>query len=468
MIKLRTLSSLAVACLVLVLCVMAATPSRAQTFTTLTNFNGDNGSTPWAPIIQGTDGNFYGVTEYGGAYSGGTVFKITPGGGLTNLYNFSNDAFPFGPLVQATDGNFYGTTTAGNTWGTVFKITKKGKLTTLHTFNGTDGSTPYAALIQAANGNLYGTTYNGGASNICPYDYGCGTIFKITKKGQLTTLYSFGGPDGENPFAGLLQATDGNFYGTTSKGGTNGYGTVFKITSKGALTTLHSFEGNDGESPSAGLIQAADGNFYGTASGGGDGNGTVFKITAAGTLTALYSFEGTNGIGPDSGLIQATDANFYLTTDFGGIAEPNCSFDSCGMLFELTPGDTLTALYSFDGTDGANPYAGLLQSTNGSFYGTTLAGGTTGSGTIFSLSTGLGPFVETEPISGRLGAKVIILGTDLTGATSVSFNGIQATFKIVSSSEIKTQVPVGATTGTVEVTTPVGTLKSNVAFRVTQ
>jgi uncharacterized repeat protein (TIGR03803 family) len=450
------------------LCVTAAIPSPAQTFTTLTNFEDDNGWAPWAPVIQGTDGNFYGVTEYGGAYSGGTVFKITPGGGLTDLYNFGYDAYPFGALVQATDGNFYGTTTAGNNWGTVFKITKKGKLTTLYTFDGTDGSSPYAGLIQAADGELYGTTYNGGASDTCPYDYGCGTVFKITRKGQLTTLYSFGGADGERPFAGLLQATDGNFYGTTSEGGTNGYGTVFKITSEGMLTTLHSFDGTDGEDPTAGLIQAADGNFYGTTATGGNGNGTVFKITAGGKLTTLHRFEGTNGISPSGGLIQATDGNFYLTTEFGGIAETFCSSDSCGMIFELTPEGTLTALQRFDGTDGGNPYAGLLQSTNGSFYGTTIAGGSNGFGTIFSLSTGLSPFVETEPAFGKLGAKVIILGTDLTGATSVSFNGTAATFKVVSSSEIKTMVPGGASTGTVEVTTPVGTLKSNVAFRVTQ
>jgi uncharacterized repeat protein (TIGR03803 family) len=468
MIKLQTLGSLAEACLVLVLCVAAAIASHAQTFTTLTNFNAGNGASPWAPVIQGTDGNFYGVTQYGGADSGGTVFKITPGGEMSNLYNFDNYDYPFGALVQAADGNFYGTTSEGSNWGTVFKITKKGKLTALHTFDGTDGTTPYAGLIQASDGNLYGTTYNGGASDTCPYDYGCGTVFKITGKGKLTTLYSFGGTDGEEPFAGLLQAADGNFYGTTSEGGTNGYGTVFKITRKGTLTTLHSFDGTDGEFPSAGLVQATDGNFYGTTAAGGNGNGTVFKITTGGTLTTVYSFEGTNGIGPYGGLIQATDGNFYLTTEFGGIAETFCSFDSCGMIFELTPEGTLTALHSFDGTDGGNPYAALLQSTNGSFYGTTIAGGSNGNGTIFSLSTGLGPFVSTKPASGKLGAKVIILGTSLTGATSVSFNGTAATFKVVSSAEIKTMVPAGATTGMVEVTTPVGTLKSNVAFQVTQ
>jgi len=464
MIKLRIPVPLAILWLVL-----AATASSAQTFATLANFIGSEGFAPWSPVIQGTDGNFYGVTSYGGAYSGGVVFELTPGGEMTDLYDFAYGDYPFGALLQAADGNFYGTTTAGNNWGTVFKMTRKGKVTTLYTFAGTDGSSPYAGLVQATDGNFYGTTSSGGASNTCPYYYGCGTVFKVTKKGKLTTLYSFGGADGERPFGGLLQATDGNLYGTTSAGGANSYGTVFKITTKGALETLHNFNGTDGEYPFAGLIQATDGNLYGTTCcGGATNDGTVFKITPNGSLTTIYSFDGTSGIGPYGGLIQATDGNFYVTTEFGGNTQTNCSFDSCGMIFQLTPAGTLTALHSFDVTDGGNPYAALLQSTNGSFYGTTLAGGSNGYGTAFSLSMGLGPFVETEPTSGKVGKKVTILGTDLTGATSVSFNGTAGTFVIVSSSEIKTQVPAGATSGTVEVTTPAGTLKSNIAFRVAQ
>lgn len=449
--------------ILLAVCLMAATSSPAQTFTTLASFNLTDGLAPWAPVIQGTDGNLYGVTAYGGEFSGGTIFKVTPGGELTNLYNFPYSVYPFGPLVQATDGNFYGTTSEGNT---VFRMNKHGKLTTLHVFNNTDGSAPYGGLIQATDGNLYGTTYDGGASNTCIYNYGCGTVFKITKNGKLTTLYSFGGVDGERPFAGVLQATDGNFYGTTTEGGTNGYGTIFKITRKGALTTLHNFDGTDGEYPYAGLIQASDGNLYGTAASGGNGNGTVFKITTAGTLTTLYSFEGTNGIGPYGGLIQATDGDFYVTTEFGGIAQTFCSGDSCGMVFQLTPEGTLTALHSFDGTDGGNPYAALLQSTNGSFYGTTLVGGPSGAGTVFSVSMGLAPFLKTQPTSGKVGTKVVILGTNLTGATSVHFNGTAAMFQVVSSSEIRTKVPAGVTTGFVTVTTPSGTLTSNVQFLV--
>jgi len=189
-------------------------------------------------------------------------------------------AWPYAGLVQASDGNFYGTTTGGgaNGAGTVFKVTPAGRLTTLYNFcyQGypcSDGGDPYAGLIQATDGNFYGTTLGGGAS-------GDGTVFKITPSGTLTTLYNFGGADGAVPYGGLIQATDGNFYGTTSGGGASGDGSVFKITPSGTLTTLHSFADSDGASPD-GLVQATDGNFYGTTYGGGAyGDGTVFRLVS--------------------------------------------------------------------------------------------------------------------------------------------------------------------------------------------
>lgn len=361
--------------------------SAAQDFHMLLSFDGTNGDGPYAALIQATDGNFYGTTSEGGTgYIAGTIFKITPSGTLTSLYSFQGpDGFnPTSALVQATNGNFYGTTEGGGSstacqygCGTVFKITPGGVLTTLHSFDLTDGAYPYAGLIQARDGDLYGTTSYGGANNIH------GTVFKITPKGKLTTLHSFNGSDGSQSMAGLVQATDGNFYGTTEARG-RGFGTVFKITSSGTLTTLHFFEGSDGGYPTAGLVQATNGRLYGTTEYGkyrndahviGNQDGTVFKITLSGRLTKMYKFQGTDGRNPYAGLIQATDGNFYGTTLNGGA-------NNDGAVFEMTPDGTLTTIYSFQNSQ-AYPFAGLVQGTNGKLYGTTYEGGTGNCGGFF-------------------------------------------------------------------------------------
>ena len=252
--------------------------------------------------------------------------------------------------------------------------------TTLASFAGTNGANPQSSLIQATDGNFYGTTIHGGHNNC--YGQGCGTIFKITPSGTLTALYSFCSQgscaDGSSPL-GLIQAADGNFYGIANGGGANGVGTVFKITTAGSLTTLYSFCTQslctDGEYPRP-LVQATDGNFYGTTNGGGAyEGGTVFKITPSGTLVTLYSFgsqpNGTDGASPQAGLVQATDGNFYGTTQYGGT-------DGEGTVFKITPSGMLTTLYSFcsqpNCADGDNPYDGLVQATDGNFYGTTYFG----------------------------------------------------------------------------------------------
>jgi uncharacterized repeat protein (TIGR03803 family) len=457
---------------VIVLGIMATESAQAQTLITLHSFAYSNGTEPRGILTQATDGNFYGTTLSGGAKGNGTVFRITPSGKLTTLYSFcaerfcADGAFPTAGLIQATDGDFYGTTTGttqGKNDGTVFKITPGGTLTTLYRFCSesgcVDGTNPYAGLIQAADGNLYGTTVNGGANDD-------GTVFKITPGGTLTTLNSFDSLDA-NPVGGLIQANDGNFYGTTEGGG-DGRGTVFTMTPDGALTTLYTFcqkEGcSDGAYPVAGLIQATNGNFYGTTSGSGgaEGYGTVFKMTPSGTLTTLYRFcakgDCASGASPFGGLVQGTDGNLYGTTSGEG--------GSVSTVFSITPSGGLTTLYSFDGADGSAPFAGLIQGTDGSFYGTTIEGGSKNLGTVFSLSVGLAPFVETQPTSGKVGAEVKILGTDLTGASAVTFNGTAAAYTVVSSSLITTTVPAGATTGQVQVVTPGGVLNSNVRFRV--
>ncbi len=462
------------------LCAVTAIASPAQTptkiiFKTIASFGGANGVAPGVPLVQGLDGNFY-ATSGGGPVCNppggtcGTVFKLTAGGTLTTLYDFCphpNCADGDSPtaLVQATNGDFYGTTAYGgaSNYGTVFKITEGGKLTTLHSFNGADGAFPFAGLVQGTDGNFYGTTSSGGANRYF------GIVFRMTPRGAVTTLHSFDNTDGASPLAGLVQGTDGIFYGTTQVGGAGEHGTVFKIDSNGTFTTLHSFDGTDGAYPTTLLVQAAGGSFYGTTDQGGANNcdcGTVFKIDSNGTFTTLHSFDGTDGRDP-GGLVQGTDGNMYGTASEG--ANGNCS-DGCGTVFRITPKGELTTLHSFHRTDGGYPSAGLVQATSGSFYGTTILGGPNKDsiGTFFSLSGGLQPFVETLPTSGKIGATVKVLGTDLTGASSVSFHGTEATFKVVSKSEITTDVPSGATTGKVEVKTPHGTLVSNVVFRVKQ
>jgi uncharacterized repeat protein (TIGR03803 family) len=455
------------------LCIASATVRPAPTFfNTLVDFNGTNGAQPhYAPLVQGLDGNLYGTTALGGAHEQGTVFKITPTGMLTTLYSFCaqnrciDGAEPLAGLMLATDGNFYGTTYSGGTgnFGTIFKITPVGTLTPLHSFRGADGAHPNGGLIQGTDGNFYGTTFFGGTDNL-------GTVFEITPQGTITTLYRFKFTDGAYPRAPLIQGTDGNFYGTTTGGGAYGnYGTIFEITPAGMLTVLYSFcaqtNCTDGYYVSGAVVQGADGNFYGTTEFGGTNNfGTVFQLIYEGTLNTLYSFDEDDGVYPRAGLIQATDGNFYGTTTYGGV---NSNF---GTVFEITSGGTLTTLHSFDNHDGAQPRAALVQGTNGSFYGTTHGGGGTAppsDGTIFRVRVvGIGAFVETLPTSGQVGAAILILGSNLTGATSVTFNGTAATFTVVSPTEIQTTVPSGATTGKVQVTTAGSTLTSNVPFTV--
>jgi uncharacterized repeat protein (TIGR03803 family) len=446
-----------------VFCAGAAIASRAQTLTTLASFDGTNGYSPQSALVQGNDGNFYGTTAQGGLSDNctagcGTVFKMTPSGTLASLYSFcsqpgcADGTSPYAALIQAADGNFYGVTGNGGDssncaggCGTVFKITPSGMLTTLHTFcTGSlpcaDGSGPSSSLAQATDGNLYGTTVNGGTSNNCTG--GCGTVFRITSAGTLTTLYSFSNTDGSQP-DGLIQATDGNFYGATSTGGTNGIGTIFKMIPSGTLTILHEFDFDDGERPFAALVQATDGNLYGTTLFGGtnascsySGCGTIFKITLTGVLTTLYSFGGTDGFAPLAGLLQASDGNFYGTTTGGGTA-PNCTFFNtagCGTVFKMTPAGVLTTLYSFCSSTcmlGALPYAALVQATNGNLYGTASGGGVNdncyyGCGTVFSLS-GPNPTplqfipvtpcraVDTRQANGEFG------GPPIPGNTSRSF-----------------------------------------------
>jgi uncharacterized repeat protein (TIGR03803 family) len=386
----------------LALCLAAS----AQTFSMLAGFNQTDGANPYGTLVQGTDGNFYGTTQFGGANGQGTVYKVTPAGALTAIYSFCNvsgctdGGQPFAGLVLGPDGNFYGATL-----GTIFTITPSGSLTTLYTFCSlskcADGTGEYAPLVLGSDGNFYGVTQGGGAVQTYECEGGCGTVFKITSSGTLTTLYSFHGHDGYSPMGGLVQGTDGNFYGTTTSGGAHKAGTVFKITPQGTLTLLHSFTVTDGAAPDGRLLQATDGNFYGTTEyGGAHGYGTAYKITPAGTHTLLRSFDLTNGSTPYAGLLQGRDGNFYGTTFAGGSGDTSgyCPLVGyCGTAFRLTPTGQLTTLYNFCPQSGCPaggaPFGGLTQGSDGNLYGATNLGGSAGGGdgsvgTIYKITLG--------------------------------------------------------------------------------
>jgi len=378
----------------------------AQPFKTVLRFDGTHGGNPtYVSLTQGTDGNYYGTAAYGGVIDChpnqgggcGAIFQITSDGESHLVYTFCRIAGcpdggnPAADLVLGLDGNFYGTTSYGGRHcmherqqcGTVFKITPSGQLTTLHTFctqaGCPDGAASYAALFLAADGNFYGTTSQGGSENT-------GTTFKITPTGTLTTLSSFTSGDGLYPVTPLVQAPDGNFYGTALEGGNpgdycdNGCGGIFEMSPAGVVTFLYDFclnglECLDGWAPLSGLTVGDDGNLYGTTS---QPVGTVYEITPEGQFTTLYTFMCSpigcfNGLMPTGTLTIGTDGNFYGTMQQGGTG--TCvNVEGCGVVYQLTPGGTETLIHDFQGTDGSAPAGGVLQTTRGYFTSTSFEG----------------------------------------------------------------------------------------------
>ncbi|HUJ71798.1 MAG TPA: choice-of-anchor tandem repeat GloVer-containing protein, partial [Verrucomicrobiae bacterium] len=270
--------------------------------------------------------------------------------------------------------------------GTVFRISQSGTLTSLHSFIGGfggDGMFLQDRLVEGSDGNFYGTTSSGGSG------FG-GTVFRIGTDGGLTTLHAFGGADGDSPESGLVLGSDGNFYGTTSTSGAHMNGTVFRMSIDGELTTLHSFVGglNEGGLPWGDLVEGSDGNFYGTTVyggtnvAGGFNGGTVFRISPNGDFATLHVFKGSPGDGanPYAGLVEGSDGNFYGTTSRGGTSA-NC-VGGCGTVFQIAPSGNLTILYSFSRNDGSDSRAALVVGSDGKLYGTT-------ENTAFKLDAGL-------------------------------------------------------------------------------
>jgi uncharacterized repeat protein (TIGR03803 family) len=487
----------AIALLVLTV-VAAATPTYAQTYSVLYTFGNRTGDPnyPGGVIAQGRDGALYTTSPFGGNGEG-AAFKIAPTGQLKVLDNFCSQANcadgeqPFSGLTLRPDDHFLGTTYIGAGTscgeqlgcGTIFDISPTGTLTTLYTFtDGKAGGNPSGPPILGPDGSFYGVASNG----VPPSS--CGTLYKITPGSVFSILHTFYGINGCNPNGPLVLGTDGNFYGTTHYGGTAGQGVVFRLSmiphKAAVLTVLANFDGASLPNPNGPLIQASDGNFYGTTwyPRSGEGGGMIFRITPTGTLTVLHTLNGTTeGLLPLS-LMQATDGNFYgVAADGGTSSNSNCANGGCGTLFQITPTGSYSVLYNFDFTTGnptsvgTNPGAAQVQHTNGQLYGDILFGGANkpaacnpnGCGVFYSWDAGLPAFVSTVPFMAKVGTFVEILGQGFDSTTTVSFNGTPATATVVSGTYLKATVPSGATSGFVTVTTSSGTLTSNKKFIVT-
>jgi uncharacterized repeat protein (TIGR03803 family) len=350
--------------------------SKQVTLTTIASFQGSDGSSPLG-VVRARDGNFYGVTESGGL-GPGVIFRLTPDGQLKALVQFNAQTNGYNPeaeLILGRDGNLYGTTSGGAAngggVGTVFRVTTEGQLTTLAVFDHQNGASPHRPLIQAQDGNFYGTTYMSGANQQ-------GTVFRITPNGKLTTLIQFkvgevpGALDLMQDRAGNFYVTHGNFYGTQYMA--DGAATIFRLTADQKLIPFATFAGTNQnlsrDAYPSRLIQARDGNFYGVTL-----FGNLFRLTPDGQRTTIATFE------PNflfNRLIQGSDGNFYGTATGREPTDP-------GMVFRATPQGQITPLVYFTGRNGSFPNS-LIEVENGTFYGTTARGGEHGQGTVFKLT----------------------------------------------------------------------------------
>jgi uncharacterized repeat protein (TIGR03803 family) len=455
--------------------VAIAVAAPAQTVSTIYQFSsGTNPNLPVGVMAQGQDGNFYGITLSGGSSANlGAIYKISSKGVLTSLHAMAqSDGTTCSGLTLGTDGDFYGACHNGgtNNYGTLFKVTSAGVLTVLHNFaaqgSTSDGCEPLAPPIQATNGDFYGTTAFCGANNY-------GTVYKLTLAGAYSLLYSFQGPPNDTVLPlGLIEGTNGDLWGLGNGWIISGGG-VFKITLAGKESLVYTFEPNpdgaflDGESPYTNLIQGSNGDFYGTTEEGGSANeGTIFQLTAGGKETVLYSFPNqTDGAYPSLPLAQGPNGILYG-------AATDCAGGGCSQagLFDITTKGVYKNLYLYPlvCSNCGQPEAPLLLSTNGTFYSTTEQGGI-GVGSFYSLTNDYSPFISLVNVrSGAEGAQVGILGQGFSSASVVEFGGAKATTrKLTGTTYILATVPTGALTGDVTVTTGSTKLSTTASYKIT-
>jgi uncharacterized repeat protein (TIGR03803 family) len=430
----------------------------------------------WSPngLTLGPNGLLYGTTFTGGKNATGVVFKLDTHGSMTTLHTFgpyqtssggnSDGAQPVETLLLASDGNFYGITAyggrAGN--GTLFKVTPQGAVSRLYYFSAlntkggnADGAVPFGSLIQGADGALYGTTALGGK-------YGSGVIFRFVpgQAAPLSVLYHFSAldangfnVDGAMPAGALFQTSDGTLYGTASAGGANADGTIFKFVAGGALTVLHTFEaldvnGNDsdGASPQNGVTLGPDGDLYGVApTGGVYGNGTIFKVSTDGVFTTVHSFTPTTdlvnreGEEPYSPLLLLPNGQFYGTAALGG---PR----SDGTIFRFGTGEPINVIYDFGVTDanhrnldGIGPN-GLVLGADGRIYGTTQTGSNNGGGTIFRVGPAISS-LNPASVQEKTAFTLTINGSGFSANDKIYWNKIQLPTTFVSGAQLTTAVP---------------------------
>jgi uncharacterized repeat protein (TIGR03803 family) len=390
---------------------------------------------PRGNLLLANDGNIYFTGTTGGANGIGAVARVTPAGDATSLHSFTGGQTegqsPFAGVMQASDGALYGTTYVGGdgNGGTVYRLALDGTYKLLHSFKAggkTDPHYPYGGVVQASDGNLYGTTLRGGADDK-------GTIYRISLDGTLTQIHDFTGDDGENPEGDLIVGSDGNLYGTTLQGGKDGRGTIYRATLAGAVTTLHSFPtlgafstagvaiNATGANPRSGLFLGADGNYYGTAyQGGSVGYGTVYRMTPAGVVTVVHAFTGptSGGAFPLASVSQDAAGNLYGTTERGG---PN----NLGTAWRIDTSGQFSMLHGFLGTtvDGMSPYATLLP-LNGYLYGNSYTDSDVHLGALFKLDVGDGVNLPVEisvaPTSMLVGSTATLTWSSPTSTTCVT------------------------------------------------